>query len=42
MLGVQPQGGGFSYPALALRCYQALRGLGALVDFVPPAAPLHG
>ncbi len=37
---VQPQGGGFSYPALALRFYSALRGLGIQVDFVPPGADL--
>ncbi len=42
LLQVQPQGGGFSYPGLALRFYSALRALGIQVDFVPPGGDLAG
>ncbi len=42
VLATQPQGGGFSYPALAMRFYAALRSLGILVDFLPPGSDLSG
>ena len=39
---IQPHGADFRYPELVFRWYEAIRGLGLDVDFVPPGASLDG
>ncbi len=42
MSHIQPQGKDFRYEEIAFRFYEAIRGLGLDVDFVPPGASLEG